>query len=138
MESGVRSQNSTPLDARHVSLVRSGNLSCAVIVLWDLPLISYAGSSALIFRDSQYECQNKHAKMAVCSWQGNLCPQPTQNFLRLKGYRSKQFWESFKILSSIRDTKLDDDIRTRRKSWSTPGATVVGMIYGYPKVVLRF
>src|SRR4051812_19900180 len=59
-------------------------------------------------------------------------------FLRHKWCRSKQFWESFKILSWIRDTKLDKDIGTRSKSWSTPGATVVGTIYGYPTVLPRF
>src|SRR3954451_1744108 len=59
-------------------------------------------------------------------------------FLWRECYRSKQFWESFKILSWIRDIELDEDIGTRRKSWSTPGATVVGMIYGYPTIVPRF
>src|SRR4051812_21695764 len=59
-------------------------------------------------------------------------------FLRHVCYRSERFWEYFKILSWIRDTKLDEDIGTRSKSWSTLGATVVSVIYGYPTVVPRF
>src|SRR3954469_15399797 len=84
-----------------------------------------------------------NAKISARKWRfavgrGIFARNQVRAFLRHKSYRSKRFWESFKILSWIRDTKLDGDIETRSKSWSTPGATVVGMIYGYPTVVPRF
>src|SRR3954453_3524928 len=83
------------------------------------------------------------AKISARKWwfavgKGIFARNRVRAFLRHKGYQSKQFWESFKIFSWIRDTKLDEDIGTRSKSWSSPGATVVGMIYGYPTVVPRF
>src|SRR3954453_19635545 len=83
------------------------------------------------------------AKISARKWwfavgKGIFARNQVRTFLWHKCYRSKRFWKSFKILIWIRDTKLDEDIETRSKSWSTPGATIVGMIYGYPTVVPRF